>query len=52
MNSGLSHELQAFICQHIHSVEQLEVLLLLKRSDAREWTAAATAGDEELGKKA
>jgi len=39
MNSGLSHELQAFICQHIHSVEQLEVLLLLKRSDAREWTA-------------
>lgn len=28
-----------FIAQHIHSVEQLEVLLLLLRSGAREWTA-------------
>jgi hypothetical protein len=37
---GISDELERFIAQHIHSVEQLEVLVMLKNSGAREWTAA------------
>ena len=36
---GIGPELQRFVAEHIHSVEQLEVLLLLRNSGAREWTA-------------
>lgn len=39
--SGLSDELRAFIREHITSVEQVEVLLLLYRSSPREWSAVA-----------
>jgi hypothetical protein len=37
----LSDTLKQFIARNIHSVEQLEVLLLLKRDAQREWTADA-----------
>jgi hypothetical protein len=37
---GFSEDLERFIAQHIHSVEQLEVLVMLKNSGDREWTAA------------
>lgn len=39
--SALSDELRAFISEHIASVEQVEVLLLLYRSSPREWSAVA-----------
>ncbi len=39
MPPDLSDTLKQFIARHIHSVEQLEILLLLKRSAPREWTA-------------
>lgn len=35
----LSESVVKFIREHIHSVEQLEVLLLLQRHADREWTA-------------
>jgi hypothetical protein len=38
-DTGISEGLQRFVAQHIHSVEQLEVLLLLRKSPEREWTA-------------
>lgn len=38
----LSPEVRLFIREHIHSVEQLEVLLLL-RATGREWTALAVS---------
>jgi hypothetical protein len=37
--SALSDELRAFVREHIASVEQVEVLLLLYRSSPREWSA-------------
>lgn len=37
--SEFSDTLKQFIAKHINSVEQLEVLLLLKRTAPREWTA-------------
>jgi hypothetical protein len=37
--STLSDELREFIREHIASVEQVEVLLLLYRSSPREWSA-------------
>jgi DNA-binding MarR family transcriptional regulator len=39
--SSLSEALRAFIREHIASVEQVEVLLLLYRSSPREWSAVA-----------
>ncbi len=39
--SVLSEPLRAFIREHIASVEQVEVLLLLYRSSPREWSAVA-----------
>ncbi len=39
MPQELSDILKQFVARHIHSVEQLEVLLLLQRSAPREWTA-------------
>jgi hypothetical protein len=40
---GPSDSLKQFIVRHINSVEQVEVLLLLKRSSPREWTAEAVS---------
>lgn len=40
MADGLSDEIKAFIADHIRSVEQLEILLLLQRNPGREWSAA------------
>jgi predicted ArsR family transcriptional regulator len=37
---ALDADVERFVAQHIHSVEQLEVLLLLQRSGDREWSAA------------
>jgi hypothetical protein len=37
--TGLPDEVHRFIHQHIASVEQLEVLLLARRSAARSWSA-------------
>jgi hypothetical protein len=37
--SGIKAEVQAFVREHIDSVEQLEVLLLLHRTAPRRWTA-------------
>ena len=40
MADGLTDEIKAFIADHIRSVEQLEILLLLQRNPGREWSAA------------
>lgn len=40
-DDGISAEVKAFIREHIASVEQLEVLLLLFRDPAKEWDAAS-----------
>lgn len=40
MPDGIGEDLQRFIAAHVHSVEQIEVLLLLKKEPAREWTAS------------
>jgi len=34
---------KAFIAEHIHSVEQLEVLLLLRTDPSKEWSAEAVS---------
>jgi predicted transcriptional regulator len=39
-SNGLTSELQAFVLQHVDSIEQLEVLLLLHAQSGRTWTAA------------
>lgn len=36
---GLSEEVKKFIVEHINSLEQLEILLLLHRHPEKEWTA-------------
>jgi hypothetical protein len=36
---ALSDIVQQFINQHVHSVDQLEILLLLRRNSTRYWTA-------------
>ena len=41
--SGLGPELESFINEHVHSVEQLECLLLLSRDRATKWTPADVA---------
>ena len=40
MAGEIGADLERFIAQHVHSVEQLEVLLLLRNSGEREWTAS------------
>lgn len=40
---GIPDEVEAFIREHIHSIEQLEVLLLLKRSPNEVWSAELVA---------
>jgi hypothetical protein len=42
-NSGLPEEVRRFIVDHIDSVEQLEILLLLHGQRARTWTAESVA---------
>ena len=42
----IPEDVRAFILEHIHSVEQLDALLLLRRTRPRVWTAASLA--EEL----
>lgn len=42
-NQGLPKELQDFLAQHISSVAQLELLLLLHSTAPRQWTAADLA---------
>jgi len=41
---GIPDTIERLIAEHIHSVEQLEVLLLLRRS-ARAWTAEEVAAE-------
>lgn len=40
MSSALSDELLAFLRQHVHSVEQLEILLLLFMHPDKKWSAS------------
>lgn len=44
-DAGIPDEVRAFIAEHIDSVEQVEVLLLLRRSGDREWTADAVSDE-------
>ncbi len=39
MAAGLPDDVARFIDEHVHSVEQLEVLLALRAEPEREWTA-------------
>jgi hypothetical protein len=41
--SGIPGHVEQFIAEHINSVEQLEVLLLLHDQPSEEWTAATVA---------
>lgn len=43
--TGLPDEVYRFLYQHIDSVEQLEVLLLVRRSPGRSWSPADVARD-------
>jgi hypothetical protein len=36
---GIPHKVEAFVLKYIHSIEQLEVLLLLRKESDREWSA-------------
>ena len=39
MNDGLSPAVKRFIRENIQSVEQIEILALMRNASAREWTA-------------
>ena len=43
MASGIPNDVAQFVAEHIHSLEQLEVLLLLRASAPREWDGATIA---------
>lgn len=43
MANGITDEVKQFITDHINSLEQLEVLLLLQRNQSKEWTADMVA---------
>lgn len=45
MTAGIPDDVEQFIADHVHSVEQLEVLLLLHRTRDRAWSAADVARD-------
>ncbi|WP_373044470.1 hypothetical protein [Vulgatibacter sp.] len=45
MNGGISEEVRTFVVEHIDSVEQLEVLLLIRASAKRTWTAEGVASE-------
>lgn len=47
MSRGVSEAVQRFVAAHISSIELLEVLLLLRRSEGREWRDAEVA--REIG---
>lgn len=40
-----NEDLERFVAEHIHSLHQLEVLLLLQRTAPRAWTAAQVAAE-------
>ena len=42
-DSGLPRHVEQFIAEHINSVEQLEVLLLLRETEGQSWTGATVA---------
>jgi hypothetical protein len=48
----LSDEVRQFILQYINSVDQLEILLLLKQDPTREWTAEEIARTLSTGSDA
>lgn len=41
----IPEEVRRFLANHVNSVEQLEVLLLLRRTADRDWTAAQVADE-------
>lgn len=43
MSEEISSPVRAFVAAHIHSVAQLELILLLAREPERHWTAAEAA---------
>lgn len=45
MSAGIDPAVLAFVDRHIHSIEQLEILLLVHRLKDREWTARAVADE-------
>lgn len=47
MATGLSDAVQRFVAAHVSSIELLEVLLLLRQNEGREWRAAEVA--REIG---
>ena len=47
--NGVSAELVRFIRDHVTSVEQLEILLLLRRDPSREWSAAQVSEEIRTG---
>jgi hypothetical protein len=47
VSSDISEPVQRFVAAHISSIELLEVLLLLRRTASRDWTAAEVA--REIG---
>ncbi|MBE7553436.1 MAG: MarR family transcriptional regulator [Anaerolineales bacterium] len=47
-DQGLSEEVKKFIAEHINSLEQLEVLLLLHSHPQQEWTAQEVSQELRL----
>jgi hypothetical protein len=43
--SGLPDDVERFIAEHVFSVDQLDVLLLLQRTKPREWNARQVAAE-------
>ena len=43
MSAGITDGARRLVAEHIHSVEQLEVLLLLRAAPEKKWTAAEVA---------
>jgi hypothetical protein len=39
-SDGIPADVEQFVARHVHSVEQLEILLLLRATRSRAWTAA------------
>jgi hypothetical protein len=42
-DDGITEDVRAFIAEYIDSVEQLEILLLLRRTAPKEWSATAVS---------
>ncbi|HVM16978.1 MAG TPA: hypothetical protein VM290_05315 [Gaiellaceae bacterium] len=43
--AGIPQSVERLVAEHIHSVEQLEVLLLLRRTAGRSWTAGEVSDE-------